>query len=303
LSSQSSFLNTQSSILEAAITAATGTPFRVASTKPVSGGCIHASFALEDGGGRRYFAKTNAATHAESFAAEADGLRALAGAGQRVPAVIAQGMVENVAFLVLEHLALREGSAAEHRESGRRLARMHSTAIGAEFGWHRANFIGATPQQNGRSSNWIEFWGEQRLAPQLAMAAARGFDGALQSLGKRVRAALPRLLAGHAPRPSLLHGDLWSGNAAFLETGEPVLFDPAVYYGDRETDLAMTELFGGFPRAFYDGYREIAAVEAGYTARRDLYNLYHVLNHANLFGGGYAQQAERMMERLLAAAR
>jgi len=302
LSSQSSFLNPQASILEAAISAATGAPFRVASARPVSGGCIHASFALEDGGGRRYFAKTNDAAHADNFAAEADGLRALAGANQRVPAVIAQGRVENVAYLVLEHFALREGNAAEHRESGRRLARMHATAVGAEFGWHRANFIGATPQRNGRSPNWIEFWDEQRLAPQLAMAAARGF-GALQSLGERVRAALPRLLAGHVPRPSLLHGDLWSGNAAFLDTGEPVLFDPAVYHGDRETDLAMTELFGGFPRAFYDGYREIAPIDAGYTARRDLYNLYHVLNHANLFGGGYAQQAERMMERLLAAAR
>ncbi|MCX7892895.1 MAG: fructosamine kinase family protein [Burkholderiales bacterium] len=288
------------SILETAIAAATGAPFRIASARAVPGGCIHAALVVE-GGGRRYFAKTNDASFAEPFAAEADGLAALAASGMRVPAVVARGAAGDVAFLVLEYLELGDGGAAGFRELGRRLARMHAGATGERFGWHRANFIGATPQPNGWAAGWAEFWDRERLAPQLALAAARGFGGRLQALGERVRAALPALLAGHAPRPSLLHGDLWSGNAAFLADGTPVVFDPAVYYGDAEADLAMTELFGGFPRAFYDGYGEIAPPATGYALRRDLYNLYHVLNHANLFGGGYAAQAERMMERLAAA--
>jgi fructosamine-3-kinase len=300
---RSSVLIPQASILEAAISAATGAAFRIASSRSVSGGCIHASFAIEGDDGGRYFAKTNNATHGENLAAEADGLAALGAAGMRAPTVIVHGVADGLAFLVLEHLALRDGSTAEYRELGRRLARMHSTAIGTEFGWHRANFIGATPQRNTRSTDWIAFWERERLAPQLALAERHGFGGALQSLGDQVRATLPKLLDGHAPTASLLHGDLWGGNAAFLAAGEPVVFDPAVYYGDPEADLAMTELFGGFPRAFYEGYGEIAPIEAGYRKRRDLYNLYHVLNHANLFGGGYAAEAERMMARLLDAAR
>ncbi len=111
--------------------------------------------------------------------------------------------------------------------------------------------------------------------------------------------AVPQLLAGHSPAPSLLHGDLWSGNAGFLGDGTPVVFDPAVYCGDAEADLAMTELFGGFPPSFYEGYREVRPIAAGYRGRRVLYNLYHVLNHLNLFGEGYRLQAERMMARVL----
>jgi fructosamine-3-kinase len=289
--------------LETAVSAATGIRFRIAATHHVSGGCIHTALALEGEDGRRYFAKTNDATHAENLAAEADGLAALAAAGMRVPVVVTHGVADGTAFLVLEYLALRDGAPGDYHELGRRLARMHTTALGDRFGWDRANFIGATPQQNDRSDDWIGFWDRERLAPQLALAAKRGFGGSLQSLGERLRRALPELLAGRAPRPSLLHGDLWSGNAAFLESGDPVVFDPAVYYGDSEADLAMTELFGGFPRSFYAGYGEIAPIDAGYPVRRDLYNLYHVLNHANLFGGGYTQQAVQTMERLLAATR
>ena len=123
------------------------------------------------------------------------------------------------------------------------------------------------------------------------------------SKGERLAAALHQLLSGWAPAASLLHGDLWDGNAGFLADGTPVLFDPATYFGDRETDLAMTELFGGFPPIFYSAYTKVAPLDRGYAVRKALYNLYHVLNHANLFGGGYAAQAERMMERLLAEVR
>jgi protein-ribulosamine 3-kinase len=287
--------------LERAISAATGEPFRIEHTRDVSGGCINRALIL-DGGATRFFAKLNEARFDAAFAAEADGLNALAKSGIRTPDVIAQGVAGESAFLVLEHLALGAGSDAAYRALGRQLAAMHAHH-GARFGWHRNNYIGATAQNNRESGSWVEFWHHQRLAPQLALAAENGMRGTLQRLGDALLAALPRFFVSYAPAAALVHGDLWSGNAAFLADGAPVVFDPAVYQGDREVDLAMTELFGGFPAAFYAAYREAAPHADGYEVRRTLYNLYHVLNHANLFGGGYAAQAERMMERLLAETR
>jgi fructosamine-3-kinase len=287
------------SALEAAIDRATGAPFAIRRASAASGGCIHASWVLESGEAR-YFAKTNDARFADAFAAEADGLVALAGAGMRVPRPVARGAsADGAAFLVLEHLDLGRGTDASFRQLGRRLAHQHGHR-GTGFGWHRDNFIGLTPQSNARCASWSEFWQRERFAPQLALAARNGHGGELQSLGARVIEAVPRLLAGHSPAPSLLHGDLWGGNAGVLDTGTPVVFDPAVYYGDAEADLAMTELFGGFPESFYEGYRELRPIADGYPLRRVLYNLYHVLNHLNLFGAGYRAQAGRMMARLLA---
>jgi fructosamine-3-kinase len=286
--------------LEGAIARATGAAFRIVRTSPVGGGCIHESVALEGAGEVRYFAKLNDARFAASFEAEADGLIALAATGMRVPKPIAQGAVEGRAFLVLEFLALGAGSDAAHRDLGRRLARQHGHR-GPHFGWSRTNFIGLTPQHNTPCASWAEFWQTRRLGPQLDAARGNGNGGRLQSLGAQVVDAVPRLLAGHDATPALLHGDLWSGNAAFLRNGTPVVFDPAVYYGDPEADLAMTELFGGFPESFYEGYREVRTIAAGYRLRRVLYNLYHILNHLNLFGAGYRSQAERMMERLIEA--
>ena len=285
--------------LEAAIGRATGTPFAIGHATAAPGGCIHSSWVLESGA-TRYFAKTNDARLAATFAAEADGLVALAGAGAglRVPRPIAHGEADGSAFLVLEHLALGHGTDTAFRELGRGLARLHAHR-GGESGWHRDNFIGLTAQSNARHASWAEFWQRERLAPQLDLAARNGHRGELQSLGGRVIEAVPQLLAGHSPAPSLLHGDLWSGNVGFLGDGTPVVFDPAVYYGDAEADLAMTELFGGFPPSFYEGYREVRPIAAGYPVRRVLYNLYHVLNHLNLFGEGYRSQAERMMARVL----
>jgi fructosamine-3-kinase len=284
--------------LAAAVSGAIGRSFRLARAAPVGGGCIHQALALEGPDDARYFAKLNDARHAPAFAAEADGLLALAAAGMRVPRPVAQGECAGRAFLVLEFLALGEGSDAAHRELGRRLARQHASR-GPHFGWARDNYLGLTPQANAPCASWVEFWQTRRLVPQLALARTNGHDGRLQVLGAQVVDAVPRLLTGHDAMPALLHGDLWSGNAAFLRNGTPVVFDPAVYYGDPEADLAMTELFGGFPESFYEGYREVRAITAGYRLRRILYNLYHVLNHLNLFGGGYLPQAERMMARLL----
>jgi len=281
--------------LEAAISSAAGT-FRIERATPAAGGCIHRSFVLE-GGGRRFFAKTNERAQLDAFAAEANGLAALAAAGVRVPAPVCRGEAGTQAFLVLEYLELRGGG--DYAALGRTLAALHSVR-GDRYGWPRGNFIGATPQRNRFSDSWSSFWRSERLLPQLELAKTNRLGSRLATLGEKLLDALPQLLAGHAPAPSLLHGDLWSGNAGFLGDGAPALFDPAIYYGDRETDLAMTELFGGFPQTFYRAYGESAPLDAGYATRKTLYNLYHVLNHANLFGGGYAAQAEWMIGKLLA---
>ena len=285
--------------IEASIAAASGVTFRIDAAAPASGGCIHDSFRI-DGDGERYFVKTNTARLADAFAAEADGLAALIAAGMRAPRPLGNGVASGRAYLVMEHLDLT--GHGDWATMGRALAAMHRTT-GRRFGWRRDNFIGSTPQSNRGHDGWTGFWRDARLLPQLALAARNGLGSRLVDTGDQLAAMLPRLLAGHAPQASLLHGDLWSGNAAFLPDGSPVLFDPAVYIGDREADLAMTELFGGFPPSFYAAYAEAWPLDAGYALRRDLYNLYHVLNHANLFGGGYAAQAEAMIGRLLSEAR
>ena len=165
---------------------------------------------------------------------------------------------------------------------GRMLAKLHRVT-GPRFGWHRDNWIGLSPQQNGWCDDWAEFFWERRIRPQAERAGLQVSRGGL--------------LENHKPQPSLLHGDLWSGNAGFTAEG-PVIFDPAVYYGDREADLAMTELFGGFPREFYDAYRKEWPVDDGYEKRKPLYNLYHLLNHLNLFGGGYLGQVKETLRLL-----
>ena len=172
----------------------------------------------------------------------------------------------------------------------------------ARFGWGRDNTIGPTPQANAWSGDWTEFFRERRLRPQLELARRGGLARALSAPGERLLGCVDRLLAGHRPAASLLHGDLWGGNWLASSGGEPVLFDPAVYYGDRETDVAMTRLFGGFGAAFYRAYEAAAPLPPGWPERCELYNLYHVLNHANLFGSAYARQAQSIIERLLARA-
>jgi len=292
--------------VEAAVAAALGPGHAIERAAPASGGCIHDSFVVQSGS-VRLFVKTNGAVFGSAFAAEADGLAALIAAGMRAPRPLGHGVAASHAYLVMEYLDLT--GRGDWAAMGRALAAMHrgtggqTGQRGQRFGWRRDNFIGSTPQPNPEHDDWTGFWRDARLLPQLALAARNGLGSRLIDAGERLAAMLPRLLAGHAPQASLLHGDLWSGNAAFLADGSPVLFDPAVYFGDREADLAMTELFGGFPRSFYDAYNKAWPLDSGYELRRDLYNLYHVLNHANLFGGGYAARAEAMIGRLLAEAR
>ena len=248
------------------------------------------------------FVKVAAAAAADMFAAEAAGLAELARArALRVPRVVGAGCSDTAAFLALEWITAGAAGADSERRLGAGLAALHAVTA-PRFGWSRDNTIGRTPQANGWADSWTEFVRERRLRPQLRLAEARGFAGLLADAGERLLEAVPALLGAHAPAASLLHGDLWGGNWFAAAGGEPVVFDPAVYYGDRETDLAMTQLFGGFGRDFYRAYQAVAPLAPGAAVRAELYKLYHVLNHANLFGGGYARQARTMIDGLLAQA-
>ena len=282
------------------IAAATGRPFApTAAPRPVGGGCINAAAILGDGE-RAFFVKTNAAARLGMFEAEAAGLAELAAArALRVPTPVCWGATDALSYLVLERLALDGPSRGA--VAGRQLAALHRSTA-PTFGWSRDNFIGSTHQVNTPSEDWVDFWRDRRLGAQLALAARNGHARALQDAGERLGAALGTLL-NHGPRPSLLHGDLWGGNLGYLPDGQPVIFDPAVYYGDREADLAMTELFGGFGADFSAAYREAWPPAPGYGVRKTLYNLYHILNHLNLFGSGYLGQARGMIDRLLAEVR
>jgi len=279
------------------ISDSSGQAFSVREQHAVAGGCINSAYRVADGA-RSYFVKLNGAEGLAMFEAEADGLAEMGASDTiKVPEPLTTGLADGQAFIVMENLAL--GGSGSSERLGRELAAMHRTTR-ARFGWHRDNTIGSTPQYNRESDDWITFWREQRLGAQLEMAAAKGHGGALQRKGERLLAELPAFFASYTPVPSLLHGDLWSGNYAFCRDGAPVIFDPAVYYGDREADIAMTELFGGFGGAFYAAYNEAWPLDPGYAERKTLYNLYHILNHLNLFGGGYGAQALGMTERLLA---
>ncbi|MCR4346297.1 MAG: fructosamine kinase family protein [Sulfuricaulis sp.] len=281
------------------ISAATGAPFAVRSQHSVGGGCINSATVLQDTS-RKFFVKLNDAARLSMFEAEAEGLKEIAQTRSvRVPRPICSGEVEDSAFLVLEHLELEGADARGLEQLGRELAQMHRSTQ-KRFGWHLDNTIGSTPQINTPGADWVEFWREHRLGFQLELATQNGRN--MMKKGERLMANMEKFFHSYHPAPSLLHGDLWGGNVS--ATGEqPVIFDPAVYYGDREADLAMTELFGGFPARFYQSYQEAWPLDPGYKIRKTLYNLYHVLNHLNLFGGGYASQAEHMIDSLLSELR
>lgn len=280
-----------------------GGPHVSATWKPVGGGCIHEAGRLGDD--PAVFVKVNSIAHLPNFECEAEGLRALAATGAvRVPQVVAVGsMDDQQAFIALEWIELRPRDARSDAALGAALARLHAQPAPScvprhEFGWPQPNFIGATPQVNTVHEDWPDFFRECRLRPQLArLADANGGAGAWKL--DRMLEAGDRLLAGHHPKASLLHGDLWGGNAAATTGGEPVLFDPAVYVGDAETDLAFSRMFGGFSPSFYSAYQEAHPPKAGHEVRARLYNLYHLLNHANLFGGSYIGESRSAIDRLI----
>lgn len=277
---------------------ATGKPFNLKNARSLAGGDINSAYCLQ-GDKQSYFVKLNSADKADMFAAEADGLIELANTKTlRIPQPIIHGIAANQAFIVLEFIEFGSSSSASQRIFGQQFALMHQQRQ-PYFGWHRNNTIGSTPQPNNQNTDWIHFWREQRLQHQLDLAAAKGFGGQLQTAGAQLCNKLDGFFDGYRPQPALLHGDLWGGNAATDTHGNPVIFDPACYYGDREADLAMTELFGGFGGDFYATYNDTYPLDKDYKTRKTLYNLYHILNHLNLFGSGYLRQAENMILSLL----
>lgn len=285
--------------IAADIAGVTGTGFSVRHEHAVGGGSINTAYRIE-GDEQVYFVKLNSPGRLAMFEAEAEGLQEIAAAESiRVPAVICTGLAAGHSYIVLENLSLGRGSRAAQAQLGHDLAAMHRRKRG-QFGWHRDNTIGSTPQHNDWQDDWVSFLREQRLGYQLELAAGNGCCRQLRQQGGRLLAGLESFFRDYSPEASLLHGDLWSGNYAITSDDVPVIFDPAVYYGDREADLAMTELFGAFPAAFYEAYAAAWPLDSGYAVRKQLYNLYHIINHFNLFGGGYEGQALAMCERLVA---
>ncbi len=281
------------------IESSTQQPFYLLKTQAISGGDINRAYHLQ-AKDQSYFVKLNRPEQRLMFESEAAGLQALAQAKSiRVPKAIAYGTTSDHAFLVLEYIELHSLTPISGRQLGERLAELHLQKQ-RYFGWHRDNTIGSTVQVNGQYQDWVKFWQEQRLGYQLKLAATKGYGPRLQTQGEKLCSKLNALFTDYHPQPSLVHGDLWGGNAAADDQGNPVIFDPACYFGDRETDLAMTELFGGFGTTFYQAYQSVFPLAPGYAQRKILYNLYHILNHLTLFGQSYLHQAEKMIDSLLA---
>jgi fructosamine-3-kinase len=281
------------SALEAKLAAVLGAP--IGHAEAVYGGDINQSASFECGGAP-YFVKWNASAPPAMFPTEAHGLRLLASANAiRVPAVIAQGDAVGAcpAFLVLEWIETggRRSNGGTMERFGAALAALHRHTA-AQHGLDRDNFIGRLPQPNGQMASWAEFYRERRIGFQMELARQRGrLPGRREALLTRLMERLPGLLDDASIPPSLMHGDLWGGNYLVDERGEAVLIDPAVCYGHREMDLAMSELFGGFSPRFYEAYFE-AYPTPGYPERRALYQLYYVLAHLNLFGESYGGRVD-----------
>lgn len=263
--------------------------------RPVSGGDINLAARLDTERGA-FFVKWNLNPKPRLFETEARGLRLLASVqALRVPQVIA--LIDQPPALILEWIETGTNQSAAAEVLGRGLAQQHRS-IGAQYGLDHDNYIGANPQRNTPCDSWLEFFRDRRLGEQATLAQARGHltpDRARRL--DRVMAHLDRFIDSALVVPSLLHGDLWGGNYLIDAASQPVLIDPAVYYGDREAEIAFTELFGGFSARFYAAYNEAWSLDRGYSDRRDLYNLYHLLNHLNLFGEGYGGSVDAILRR------
>ncbi len=239
-----------------------------------------------------YFIKVAERRHLARFETEQAGLQLLAHSQFTVPEVIITGVTGKRSFIAMQWLTISQ--QGDWFDYGQKLAELHHTQQAGQYGWDHDNFIGATPQQNSWQNNWSVFFAEQRVGMLLQYLAERGH---WQQDIDPVVDNIKRLLAGHKPVASLLHGDLWSGNAGFVDT-LPCLYDPACYYGDRETDLAMSQLFGGFPNAFYQGYQNRWPLEDNYQWRKPVYQLYHLLNHWLLFGDSYQAASKQLLKEI-----
>ena len=268
--------------LRSALEAALG---RVETITAVGGGDINEAVRVETAAAR-YFVKWNQHPLPRLFETEARGLNLLTSAAAlRLPRVIA--VIEEPAALVLEWIEIGSNKTAAAEALGRGLAQQHRVSA-PTYGLDHDNYIGGTPQQNTPSHSWIEFYRDRRLGTQRDLAQRHGYLTSERARRlERVMDRLDQWIDDDLIRPALLHGDLWGGNYLSDAQGNPVLIDPAVYFGDREAEIAFTELFGGFGARFYAAYHEAWPLNPGYAERRDLYNLYHLLNHLNLFGEGY----------------
>tara|TARA_R110002167_G_scaffold247784_2_gene453395 strand:- start:1452 stop:2312 length:861 start_codon:yes stop_codon:yes gene_type:complete len=262
--------------------------------REVNAGDSHKAYKISDGK-QRFFVKTNEKIHLANFEAEQEGLEHLSNTQLfKVPKVICSGLVSDHSFLALEHISMAQGNETTWFHFGQALAKLHSNFTQKMYGWQEDNFIGLTQQPNLWQKKWSCFFAEQRIGFMLQLLFEKGHELAnIDSVVESVKS----LLAGHNPTPSMLHGDLWQGNTGF-HNNQPVLFDPAFYFGDRETDIAMSELFGRFPENFYQGYADIWPLETDYQYRKPIYQLYHVLNHALLFGGQYIDSAKITLKNL-----
>lgn len=265
---------------------------QIIESREIGGGCINHGHYLKTSGGQTFFLKTNPQSPPDKFFREEEDLLALQlKTGPRLPIPYLAG----ANFLLLEYLAPAGRRMDFWTVFGRQLAQLHSvTAL--EFGFSHDNYIGSTPQANSWERNGFEFFAEQRLLYQARLAQQKGMLGVrevqrVESLGRRLADLIPKQPA------SLLHGDLWGGNLITDSAGMPAIIDPAAYYGWAEAELAMTSLFGGFPQAFYRAYEDTRPLEPGYWARFPIYNLYHLLNHLNLFGEGYLSEILAVLAR------
>lgn len=268
---------------------------RVSNIRRVGGGDIADSYLLDTGGGPVFAKCLGGAEGLDMLQAEAEGLREI---GQAkclpVPEVLGVGALQSTACLLLEYIPSERGSESASEALGRGLARMHQVGAAA-FGWHRDNYIGKLPQDNTQETDWPTFYASRRLMPQYEMALGHGL---LTRAEVPAPGAVVRAVSAAVPEatPALLHGDLWSGNYLISEKGDPYLIDPATYYGHREVDLAMSLLFGGFPRRFYDAYFEVYPKAPGFEDRVKLYQLYYLLVHLNLFGRSYYSSVKTLGE-------
>ncbi len=281
--------------VETDISQATNRAFHIEKTRSLSGGCINQAYRI-DGPNESYFVKANSVAFLESFQHESLALAALIASNTiKVPNPICLGSKDNVSYLVLEFIKSGCPKAEGWTQFGEQLAALHKTSNN-HYGWPSNNTIGATPQPNHFTDNWCDFFRTHRLEHQLKLCHKNGFK---PKEADTLLANLDHFFTDYTPQASLLHGDLWSGNIGFDQSGTPFIFDPCSYYGDRETDLAFTEFFGGFHTNFYQAYQNSYPLDTGYSQRKHLYNLYHCLNHFNLFGGSYAQQAQNIIDSLI----
>lgn len=278
-----------------------GDPTPIQDTRPVGGGCINNAMRLQTARAT-YLLKWNPDPLPDLFLKEAQGLALLqATATVRVPAVVAvsNATAASPAYILLEWLegSVRPSSREAQSRLGSQLAALHRASADA-YGLDHDNYLGSTPQNNTQDNNWVNFYRERRLRPQMELAHRQGRLPAVRRRGlERLIERLDDWLGGVEHRPSLLHGDLWGGNVIPAPDGTLALIDPAVYYGDREAELAYTELFGGFSPAFYAAYEEAFPTSPGRAERRDLYNLYHLLNHLNIFGESYGPEVDAVIRR------